>query len=264
MRHGIYMIPVTINGKITLPFIVDTGASEVAIPEDVFLTVLRSGTVKDGDFLGLGKYRMADGSEASSQRFVLHQMQVGNHIIPDVIASVISAKGDPLLGASFLSRLPSWTIDNNRHALVLREPPRPPPSAEHDIAIKSLTMFVGTCRYQIVVGFFPRDEKVGWAELKNGRSLLTFMRGNTMFFLSGEKDRQPNLENYYLSIDTFHMKLDNGKDVEDRHMEGECHFRLNKKADKFFNIDCDIYDRAKDVGYSFYLDHIQKFDRKVF
>jgi hypothetical protein len=37
----------------------------------------------------------------------------------DVIANVSPAKGDPLLGQSFLSRIALWTLDNAHHVLVL-------------------------------------------------------------------------------------------------------------------------------------------------
>jgi predicted aspartyl protease len=121
--HGIYMVPVRVNDAVAIPFVLDSGASEVAIPEDVFLVLLRSGTVDDSDFIGTGTYVMADGSKQSSRRFVLHKMAVGIHIITNVVANVVSVKGDPLLGQSFLSELPTWTIDNARHALVLNGGP---------------------------------------------------------------------------------------------------------------------------------------------
>src|SRR5207302_5320278 len=100
--HEIYMVPVRINDAVAIPFVLDTGASEVAIPQDVFLVLLRSGTVKDSDFIGTGTYVMADGSKQSSRRFVLHTMAVGSRIITNVVANVVSVKGDPLLGQSFL------------------------------------------------------------------------------------------------------------------------------------------------------------------
>jgi clan AA aspartic protease (TIGR02281 family) len=120
-EHGTYMIPVRINDSITLPFILDTGASDVSIPADVFLTLTRTGTVKPSDFVGTGTYTLADGSQQSSERFVLHELRVGEHVVRNVIASVVPVKGDPLLGQSFLAKLPSWTIDNERHALVLND-----------------------------------------------------------------------------------------------------------------------------------------------
>jgi hypothetical protein len=118
-RHGVYLVPVLINGAITLPFLIDTGAADVAIPTDVFLTLIRTGTVKESDSIGTGRYVLADGSEQSSERFILHEVRLGNYIVNNVVANVVPVKGDPLLGQSFLSKLPAWTIENERHALVL-------------------------------------------------------------------------------------------------------------------------------------------------
>ena len=44
-QHGTYTISVQINGALVLPFVLDTGASLVVIPEDVFRTLTRTGTV---------------------------------------------------------------------------------------------------------------------------------------------------------------------------------------------------------------------------
>jgi predicted aspartyl protease len=49
----------------------------------------------------------------------LREVQVGTHVIKDVVANVVPIEGDPLLGQSFLSRLPSWSIDNYSHVLNL-------------------------------------------------------------------------------------------------------------------------------------------------
>jgi Sel1 repeat/gag-polyprotein putative aspartyl protease len=122
-RGGGYIIPVQINKAIILPFVLDTGSAEVSIPSDVFLTLLRTGTVNEGDLIRTGTYVLADGSEQSSDRFILHELRVGDHIIRNVIANVAPVKGDPLLGQSFLAKLPAWTIDNTRHALVLNDQP---------------------------------------------------------------------------------------------------------------------------------------------
>ena len=120
-HYGTYMVPVHINGAVTLPFVLDTGASAVAIPEDLFSVLTRTGTVTTSDFLGTGTVQLADGSEHASRRFVLHEVQVGNHVVRNVIANVVSVKGNPLLGQSFLSRLPAWSIDNQSHSLVLHD-----------------------------------------------------------------------------------------------------------------------------------------------
>jgi D-alanyl-D-alanine carboxypeptidase len=121
LENGIYMVPVRINEQMTVPFILDSGASEVAIPADIFSTLIRTGTVKGEDFLGSGTYVMADGSRQSSERFLLHELKVGDILVKDVIANVVPMKGDPLLGQTFLSKLPAWTIDNKEHNLVFSQ-----------------------------------------------------------------------------------------------------------------------------------------------
>lgn len=116
-----YTIPVRINDTVTLPFLIDTGADNVAIPTDVVLTLLRAGTIKSSDFVGTGTALLADGTKVPSPRFILHKLQVGNQVITDIVGTIINAKGDPLLGQSFLAKLPSWTVDNQQHVLILQD-----------------------------------------------------------------------------------------------------------------------------------------------
>ena len=118
---GVYKLPVRINDAVTLPFIVDSGAAEVSIPADVFLVLLRGKTVSKADDLGSSKFTQADGTSVSSERFLLHKMGLGDHVVTDVVANVIPVAGEPLLGQSFLGRLPSWTFDNNQHTLAIGE-----------------------------------------------------------------------------------------------------------------------------------------------
>ncbi len=127
---GTYLVPVRINGAITLDFLIDTGASEVTIPADVFLTLLRTHTVGENDFLGTGRFVLADGSERASKRFRLREVRVGNHTLSNVVANVAPVQSEyPLLGQSFLSKLSSWSIDNDRGVLILSDqvaPTSPP------------------------------------------------------------------------------------------------------------------------------------------
>jgi predicted aspartyl protease len=116
---GIFQVPVTINGVIPLNFIIDSGASDIAIPADVFLTLIRTGTLQPKDFLGTQSYKLADGTIVPSQTFLIETLTVGDKTIQNVIASVSAPSGDLLLGQTFLSRFKSWSIDNNRQVLIL-------------------------------------------------------------------------------------------------------------------------------------------------
>ena len=129
-----------------------------------------------------------------------------------------------------------------------------------------LVVLTGKCRFQLVEGFFPCDSKVLFAHLANGRSLVTFIKHEEgkeyLFTLSGGTDRQPSLENYYLGVDTFRMKIGDADEISDDGMEGECHFRIDKTATNFFSVKCDIYNRGKGTLYNFYLESISKTDHQ--
>src|SRR6266568_2162064 len=68
---GVYQLPVELNGVLTLHFVLDSGAAEVNLPVDVVSTLVRTGTIKDADFLPGATYGLADGSELKSPRFLI-------------------------------------------------------------------------------------------------------------------------------------------------------------------------------------------------
>jgi clan AA aspartic protease (TIGR02281 family) len=117
---GIYHVPVVINDALKLDFIVDSGASDVAIPADVVGTLIRTGTVKKSDFIGTETYRLADGSAVSSRTFIIRSLKVGDRTVTDVRASIADVNGPLLLGQSFLKRFKSWSQENAAHELVLQ------------------------------------------------------------------------------------------------------------------------------------------------
>jgi hypothetical protein len=119
--HGTLQVPAVINGKISLNFTIDSGATDVSIPATVFSTLTRDGIVSREDFLDKRMYKLADGSGEISQRFRIRSLRVGNLEVRDVIASIGDSGGLLLLGQSFLSRLKSWSIDNERQALLITE-----------------------------------------------------------------------------------------------------------------------------------------------
>jgi len=119
-RGGVFEIPVDINGAITLNFIIDSGSADVSIPVDVVLVMLRTGTLTSNDFLGTANYTLADGSTVPSQEFRIRSLKVGDRVFDNIVGSVENVNAPLLLGQSFLSRLKSWSIDNNKHALELQ------------------------------------------------------------------------------------------------------------------------------------------------
>jgi tetratricopeptide (TPR) repeat protein/predicted aspartyl protease len=118
---GTFVLPVLINDKITLDFTLDSGAADVSIPLDVFSTLRRTHTISDADLLPSAEYTMADGSVRQQTRFRIRSVKIGGLALPNVVGSVAPSRGTLLLGQSFLSRLQTWSVDNQRHVLLINE-----------------------------------------------------------------------------------------------------------------------------------------------
>lgn len=116
---GTFKIPVRINGVLELQFTVDSGASDVTVPADVVMTLVRTGTISESDFVGEQTYRLADGSTVRSDTFRIRQLQVGDRTITNVLGSVANVNGSLLLGQSFLSRFQRISFDYGQGVLVL-------------------------------------------------------------------------------------------------------------------------------------------------
>ncbi len=135
-KHGgVYTLQVRINGVFTLPFVLDSGASEVTIPADVALSLLRTGTISEKDFLPDKRFTLADGSIVTGSRFNIRELEVGGFRAFNIPAVVAPVTGSLLLGQSFLSKAPHWAIDNRRQLLVIdANPPRLAPVPESEVA----------------------------------------------------------------------------------------------------------------------------------
>jgi len=91
-----YLVPVLINNAITLNFVIDSGADDVSIPADVVLTLFRTGTLRESDFIGSVTYRLADGSTVPSKTFRFNSLTVGTKKLEGVISSRLAALGTKL------------------------------------------------------------------------------------------------------------------------------------------------------------------------
>jgi predicted aspartyl protease len=120
-ERGVYLVPVNLNGILTLNAIVDSGASDVSIPADIVSTLIRTNTISDQDFIGVQTYILADGTKVPSAKFRIHQLKVGKTTLENVDASISSSKAEILLGQSFFKRFRSWSIDNDGGVIIFNK-----------------------------------------------------------------------------------------------------------------------------------------------
>ena len=118
-QGDVYIVPGLVNNAIALNFVVDSGASYVSLPSDVVRRLMRTGSLRENDFLGTATFRLADGSTIPSSTFRIRSLKIGNRVVENVTGNVAPSAGSVLLGQSFLSRFKSWSIDNTKHVLVL-------------------------------------------------------------------------------------------------------------------------------------------------
>jgi aspartyl protease family protein len=116
---GVFVLPGTVNGGTKTYFIVDSGAANVQIPEEVAEEMKRGGTLTDSDFLGERRFLMADGRGVQQRVFRVRSLQVGERTMENVLAAVGAPHSRALLGQSFLRRLNWWKIDNVKNAIEL-------------------------------------------------------------------------------------------------------------------------------------------------
>lgn len=113
-ENGVYKIPVLING-VEMYFIIDTGASMISISETEANFLYKQGTLLNSDFLGDMKFTDANGNINSGSLVRLRSVKIGNSILYNVQASVVSNSNAPLLlGQTALSRFGKISIDYHK------------------------------------------------------------------------------------------------------------------------------------------------------
>lgn len=115
---GVYEIPVILNDVLKINVILDSGAADVSISPDVVLTLIRTGTIKNYDWLPGQVYQFADGTKSKSKRFNMGSITVGNKTFKNVTCSIAEKIDAPmLLGQSLLKKLGKYTIDYKKEVI---------------------------------------------------------------------------------------------------------------------------------------------------
>ena len=118
-ENGVYKINLNINKSIDLDFIIDSGASVVLIPEDVFSVLVRNGTISKNDILGYKTFTIADGTSSKKPIFKIKSLTIGTITVTDIEAAIGELNSDLLLGQSFIQKFKSIKIENKSNELVI-------------------------------------------------------------------------------------------------------------------------------------------------
>jgi clan AA aspartic protease (TIGR02281 family) len=120
VEEGVYHIFVTI-GNIKKKFVLDSGASEVSLPESFEKELINMGIIKKDYYTSSALYKLADGRIILCRRLILPELKIGNYTVTNV-RTVIGKDSSPLLlGKSFLDKFKKWSIDNTTKVLNLEK-----------------------------------------------------------------------------------------------------------------------------------------------
>ncbi len=122
---GVYHVPLRINDVLTRDFVLDTGAAEVVISEDVLSALVKHGSLHERNYLPHQTFILANGARVTYPRVIIDSITLGNVTVRNVPAVIVRKKGALLLGQSFLSKLGSWSLDNRRQVLTVNQAPSP-------------------------------------------------------------------------------------------------------------------------------------------
>lgn len=117
---GVSTVTVEIGG-VLVTMILDSGASDVSISSELEKLLREKGIITDDNYLEPGLYKIANGNIVSSKRLKIPIFKVGAFEVKDIICSVNASNDVLLLGKSFLNLFSKWSIDNNKHILILEK-----------------------------------------------------------------------------------------------------------------------------------------------
>ncbi|MBF0261829.1 MAG: aspartyl protease family protein [Magnetococcales bacterium] len=100
-RHpsGVYLLKLRINDNPEFEAVLDTGASDLALPPEVVTWLVRTGSLRKEHLLGKGKARLADGSEHDTRYLLLSKLRIGDMELKGVPVIEIPKKQDKSDGA---------------------------------------------------------------------------------------------------------------------------------------------------------------------
>ncbi|WP_041952148.1 retropepsin-like aspartic protease family protein [Spirosoma spitsbergense] len=117
-ENGVYKVPVTVNGT-PMQFILDTGASLISISSTEAEFMMKQGTITDDDIVGQSRFQDANGDISPGSIIRLKSVQIGDRVLENVHASVVTgAKAPLLLGQSALSQFGKISLDYRRNIVT--------------------------------------------------------------------------------------------------------------------------------------------------
>lgn len=118
-ENNMKLVPINING-INHKFLLDTGADTVVINKKLLSELLESNYITRDNFIKKTKSSLADGSIIITEDWLIPEMKVGNHILKNIIVSVVDSDDSTMLfGMNGLNKLNVFKLNLNENEIIL-------------------------------------------------------------------------------------------------------------------------------------------------
>ena len=106
-------------GSQPVVMVVDTGANEMSITDSVAKSLVARG---EAEWTSDATIAIADGSRVKEGRVVIHEVQIGLHVLSAITAGVVPDSAPMLLPFPVLNRVGRFTIDTTANKLIFDQP----------------------------------------------------------------------------------------------------------------------------------------------
>lgn len=108
-------------GNYTKVGMLDCGATDILIPETFLKDLLKDSLIEEKNYLGKGKYELANGSIIECKRYLVNNLVVGKFNISDIVIAAVDKSITILVGRSLLNKFRRWNVDNEKNWLILEK-----------------------------------------------------------------------------------------------------------------------------------------------
>ncbi len=116
--NGMHYVKIKV-GSVVYFWLLDTGASDMLITKDLEQKLLDENFLSLNNYLGTGKYEMANGETDTCRKYKIENIQIGHSSIANMIIAVSDKAKRVIAGKSILNKFSNWMIDNKENILVV-------------------------------------------------------------------------------------------------------------------------------------------------
>ncbi|MEO7310577.1 MAG: aspartyl protease family protein [Chitinophagaceae bacterium] len=109
------------TGSLTQIWLLDTGASDLLINEEMETILRGENIISTSNYLGIGQYEMANGMIDTCRKYIVNDVKVGKYSLNNIVIAITTKGKRIIAGKALLNKFGSWILDNKNNSLILNK-----------------------------------------------------------------------------------------------------------------------------------------------